>query len=218
MKFYPMNINIENKKCVVIGGGKIAFDKVVGLLEAGANVEVIAPKICTELENLRDKIKIVRENYSAEKISEGVILIAATNNSELNAQIAKDARAKHFLVNIVDNISSDFIVPSRIRRGDFLIAISTGGTSPAFSKFVRKMLEQELDENFGAAVEIISKYRQAVIKKIPTHELRIQFWQEILTAEIWENIKSGNLSTLENKLQEFFGRDKNALKNIGAEL
>ena len=55
MKFYPVNINIENKKCVVVGGGKIAFDKVVGLLEAGANVEVIAPKICTELENLRDK-------------------------------------------------------------------------------------------------------------------------------------------------------------------
>ncbi|MBQ7705342.1 MAG: bifunctional precorrin-2 dehydrogenase/sirohydrochlorin ferrochelatase [Selenomonadaceae bacterium] len=201
MKFYPVNINIENKKCVVVGGGKIAFDKVVGLLEAGANVEVIAPKICTELENLRDKIKIVRENYSAEKISEGVILIAATNNSELNAQIAKDARAKHFLVNIVDDISSDFIVPSRIRHDDFLIAISTGGSSPAFSKFVRKMLEQELDENFGAAVEIISKYRQAVIKKIPTHELRIQFWQEILTAEIWENIKSGNLSILENKIK-----------------
>ena len=200
MKFYPVNINIENKKCVVVGGGKIAYDKIIGLLEAGANVEVIAPKICTEIENLRDKVKILRENYSAEKISEGVILIAATNNSALNQQIANDARAKNFLVNIVDDISSDFIVPSRIRRGDFLLAISTGGSSPAFSKFVRKMLERDFNENFGAAVEIISKYRQAVIKKIPTHELRIKFWQEILTPEIWENIKVGNLSTLENKI------------------
>ena len=200
MKFYPVNINIENKKCVVIGGGKIAYDKIIGLLEAGANVEIIAPKICTEIENLRDKVKILRENYSAEKISEGVILIAATNNSALNQQIANDARAKNFLVNIVDDISSDFIVPSRIRRGDFLIAISTGGNSPAFSKFVRKMLERDFNENFGAAVEIISKYRQAVIKKFPTHELRIKFWQEILTPEIWENIKVGNLLTLENKI------------------
>jgi len=200
VKFYPVNINIENKKCVVVGGGKIAYDKIIGLLEAGANVEVIAPKICTEIENLRDKVKILRENYSAEKISEGVILIAATNNSALNQQIANDARAKNFLVNIVDDISSDFIVPSRIRRGDFLLAISTGGSSPAFSKFARKMLERDFNENFGAAVEIISKYRQAAIKKIPTHELRIKFWQEILTPEIWENIKVGNLSTLENKI------------------
>jgi len=200
VKFYPVNINIENKKCVVIGGGKIAYDKIIGLLEAGANVEIIAPKICTEIENLRDKVKILRENYSAEKISDGVILIAATNNSALNQQIANDARAKNFLVNIVDDISSDFIVPSRIRRGDFLLAISTGGSSPAFSKFVRKMLERDFNENFGAAVEIISKYRQAVIKKFPTHELRIKFWQEILTPEIWENIKAGNLSKLENKI------------------
>lgn len=200
MKFYPVNINIENKKCVVVGGGKIAFDKITGLLEAGAQVEVIAPQICTEIENLRDKIKILRENYSAEKISEGVILIAATNNSALNQQIASDARAKNFLVNIVDDISSDFTVPSRIRRGDFLIAISTGGNSPAFSKFARKMLELEFNENFGAAVELISKYRQAVIKKIPTHELRIKFWQEILTPAIWENIKAGELSTLESKI------------------
>ncbi len=201
MKFYPVNINVQNKKCVVVGGGKIAYDKIIGLLEAGAQIEVIAPKICPQIENLSDKIKIVRENYSAEKISEGVILIAATNNSELNAQIASDGRAKHFLVNIVDDISSDFIVPSRIRRGDFLLAISTGGSSPAFSKFVRKMLEQEFNEKFGAAVEIISKYRQAVIKKIPTHELRIQFWQKILTAEIWENIKSGELEKLDSKIK-----------------
>lgn len=208
MKTYPINLNIENKKCVVVGGGKIAFDKITGLLEAGAQVEVIAPQICAELENLRDKIKIVRENYSADKISAGVILIAATNNSFLNAQIAADARAKHFLVNIVDDISSDFIVPSRIRRGDFLLAISTGGNSPAFSKFARKMLERELDENLGAAVEIISKYRQEVIKKIPTHELRIQFWQEILTPEIWQDIKRGALSALENKITDaLIGRD-----------
>ena len=201
MNFYPMNLNIENKKCVVVGGGKIAYDKIIGLLEAGANVEVIAPEICLQLEKLSDKIKIVRENYSAEKISDGVILIAATNNSELNAQIAADGRAKHFLVNIVDDISSDFIVPSRIRRGDFLLAISTGGSSPAFSKFVRKMLENELDENFGAAVEIISKYRSEVIKKFSTHELRIQFWQEVLTAEVWQFIKNGELEKLDNKIK-----------------
>ena len=211
MKFYPVNINIQDKKCVVVGGGKIAYDKIIGLLEAGANVEVIAPEICPQLEKISDKVKIVRENYSAEKISDGVILIAATNNAELNAQIAADGHAKHFLVNIVDDISSDFIVPSRIRRGDFLLAISTGGSSPAFSKFVREMLEREFSSDFGEGLKIISHYRQEVKKHLQNHEDRKNFWRENLTPEMWELLKNGELEKVEAKI-------KNALESVGNKL
>ncbi len=212
MKFYPVNINVENQKCVVIGGGKIAYDKIVGLLEAGAQIDVIAPEICAEIENLASKVNIIREKYSAEKISSGVILIAATNNPELNAKIAADARAKHFLVNIVDDFAGDFIVPSRIRRGDFLLAISTGGKSPAFSRFVRQMLEAEFDENFGAALEIISRYRAIIQPLLPNHQARIKFWREFLTQEIWLLIKSGDLVALEKilaaKVENYGSTDK----------
>ncbi len=134
MKFYPINLNIENKKCYVVGGGKIALEKILGLLEANAQVEVIAPKVCAEIEELfaQGKINLIRAEYSAEKISDGVILIAATNDFELNRKILADGRAKNFLVNIVDDLVSDFTVPARIRRGEFLLAISTGGKSPGF--------------------------------------------------------------------------------------
>ncbi len=129
----------------------------------------------------------------------------------MNQQIAQDGRAKHFLVNIVDDISSDFIVPSRIRRGDFLLAISTGGSSPAFSRFVRTMLENEFDNNFGAAVEIISKYRAEIQPQLPTHQARIKFWREVLTPEIWHIIKRGDLKNLEAKI-------KNAVTSAGLKL
>ena len=166
MKFYPINLNVENKKCVVVGGGKIALEKILGLIEAGAKIEVIAPKFCEEVEELaaQKKINLIREKYSAEKISDGIILIAATNDFKLNQKILSDGREKNFLVNIVDSFDGDFTVPSRIRRGDFLLAISTGGKSPGFSRFVRQMLEKDFDENFAEGVKIISKYRQDVKK------------------------------------------------------
>ena len=204
MKFYPINLNVENKKCIVIGGGKIALEKILGLLEAGANVEVIAPKICAEVEELfaQGKINLIREEYSAEKISDGVILIAATNNFELNRKILADGRARNFLVNIVDDLVSDFTVPSRIRRGDFLLAISTGGKSPGFSRFVRQMLEKDFDENFAEGLKIISEYRQIAKKFFPTFEERIKFWREVLTPEVWQLLKSGELAALENKIKK----------------
>lgn len=200
MKFYPVNLNIENKKCVVVGGGKIAHDKILGLLEAGALVDVIAPDFCSEILALEGQLNLIRADYSADKISTGAVLIAATNNPELNRQIAADARAKHFLVNIVDDFAGDFIVPSRIRRGDFLLAISTGGKSPAFSRFVRTMLENDFDENFSAALEIISRYRAKVQPLLPTHNDRINFWRETLTPNLWQVIKAGDTAALEQIL------------------
>lgn len=210
MKFYPINLNVENKKCVVIGGGKIALEKIFGLVEANAKVEVIAPKVCEEVEELflKGKINLIREKYSAEKISEGKILIAATNNFELNQKILSDGREKNFLVNIVDSFDGDFTVPSRIRRGDFLLAISTGGKSPGFSRFVRQMLEKDFDENFSEGVEIISRYRQEAKKIFPTFEERINFWREVLTEEVWEMLKAGKISELEGRIKKFLSREK----------
>ena len=210
MKFYPINLNVENKKCVVIGGGKIALEKISGLIEANAKVEVIAPKVCAEVEELfqSGKINLIREKYSSEKISDGAILIAATNNFELNQKILSDGREKNFLVNIVDSFDGDFTVPSRIRRGDFLLAISTGGKSPGFSRFVRQMLEKDFDENFAQGVEIISKYRAEVKKILPTFEERINFWRKVLTEKVWEMLKSGKISEIEDKIKKSLSREK----------
>ena len=202
MKVYPINLNVENKKCVVVGGGKVAYRKICGLLEAGAVVEVIAPEVCAEISNLADagKITLIREKYSAEKISEGLILIAATDDAEVNKIAAEDAHKKNFLVNVVNDFEGDFFVPSKILRGDFLLTISTGGNSPAFSKFVREMLETEFDSNFGEGLKIISELRREVKKILPDDKARIKFWREILTPQLWQLLKSGYLDELKKLL------------------
>ena len=203
MKLYPINLDIENKNCVVIGGGEVALRKIRGLLEAGAKVKVISPEICAGVEELylRGEIFFVRKNFSEEMLSDEIILIAATDNPEVNRRAAEVAQAKKILVNVVDAAGGNFNVPSRIRRDDFLLTISTGANSPAFSKFVRQMLEAELDENFGAGLKIISHYRREVKRFLPNYKQRKIFWEKIFTREVWELLKTGDLNELEEKIK-----------------
>ena len=212
MKFYPINLDIENKSCVVVGGGEVALRKIRGLLEAGAKVKVIAPKNCAEVEELflRGEILLIRENFSEELLGDEIILIAATDNPEVNRRAAEVAQAKKILVNVVDEAGGNFNVPSRIRRGEFLLTISTGANSPAFSRFVREMLESELDENFDAGLKIISQYRREVKQLLPNYKARKIFWQKVLTKEFWELLKSGELNRLEDRINY-------ALENFGTE-
>ena len=207
---YPINLDVAGKSCVVVGGGKVALRKICGLLEAGARVKVIAPEICAEVEELfkRGEILWMRENFSAELLGDEFILIAATNSAEVNRQACEAAQARKILVNVVNSSGGNFNVPSRIRRGDFLLTISTGANSPAFAKFVRQMLEAELGENFGAALEIISRARREVKQLLPNQSAREKFWREVLTVEIWQLLKLSEL----DKLEIFFDGVINSLR------
>lgn len=202
MKLYPINLDIENKSCVVVGGGEVALRKIRGLLAAGAKVKVIAPEICAGVEELfhSGKISLIREKFSAELLGDEIILIAATDNPAINQLAARAAQEKKILVNKVEGADGNFNVPSKIMRGELLLTISTGANSPAFSKFVREMLEGELGENFGAGLEIISRRRREVQQLLSNHAERKIFWQKILTQETWKLLKDDNLEELEEKI------------------
>ena len=198
MKLYPINLDIAGKSCTVIGGGEVALRKIRGLLQAAAVVKVIAPEVCAEVEELfrRGEISLTREKFSADMLGDELLLIAATDNPEVNRQAAETARAKKILVNVVEGAGGNFFVPSRITRGDLLLTISTGAKSPAFSRFVRLMLEAELDDNFGAGLELIAHYRAEVKRLLPDVKARQKFWREVLTPELWQLLRNGQLDAL----------------------
>ena len=201
MNFYPINLDVDGQACVVVGGGKVALRKIRGLLESGASVTVIAPEICAQVDELfqRGEIRWTREKFSAQLLGDELIVIAATNSAEVNRQVCESARARKILVNSAD-AGGNFNLPSRIRRGELLLTISTGANSPAFAKFVRQMLTAELGDNFGAGLEIISRARREVKRLLPNQPAREKFWREVLTPELWQLLKSGDIDALEKIL------------------
>ena len=149
---YPINLDIEGKVCVVLGGGNVALRKITGLLNAGGKVIVIAPEICEGLKKLveHNKINLINMEYVKNCIPNGLIFIAATNDSEVNKLAAIEASKKNMLVNIVNKNELDinqFTVPSVIRRGDLMLTISTNGKAPALSKSIREYLEMHFKED-----------------------------------------------------------------------
>lgn len=212
MILYPINLDVAGKPCTVVGGGKVALRKILGLLEAGARVKVIAPEICAGVEELV-KLKVIswtRAKFSDELLSDELILIAATDSKEVNRQACEAAQARKILVNAVNVAGGNFYVPSTLRRDELLLTVSTGTHSPAFARFIRHMLEEEIDEHFGAGLEIMSARRREVKRLLPNHEAREIFWQEVLNREAWELLRRGELKELEERINH-------AIKNLRLE-
>ena len=148
-RLYPAFLILEGKLCAVVGGGRIATRKVHSLLAAGARVVVISPALHIDLQTLLVKglIEHIPHNYAAEHLTGASLVFAATNNPEVNRQVAHDAHNLRLLVNVADDPDgSDFHVPATISHQDLTLAIATGGGSPAFARYVRELVEQALGD------------------------------------------------------------------------
>ncbi|WP_236876669.1 precorrin-2 dehydrogenase/sirohydrochlorin ferrochelatase family protein [Clostridioides difficile] len=129
---YPINLKLDELDVVIIGGGEVAYRKCKNFLEFNKNVTIVSKQILNKFYDLKGNIKIIKDDYKEIYIKDASVIIAATNNRELNMEIGLYCRAKNKLVNVVDNIEiSNFTVPSYIKRGDLLISVSTGGKSPS---------------------------------------------------------------------------------------
>jgi siroheme synthase-like protein len=207
--YYPILLNIKGKRCVVIGGGKVALRKVKMLLECGAKVTVISPTFRQDLILIAKNkaIRLIKQDYEPGHLDGAVVVIAATDSEEINRSVAHEAKRRRVLVNVVDDPGkSDFIVPSFLRRGDLTIAISTGGMSPALAKKIRKKLGQDFGKEYSLLLPLIDEVRSIVREKEII--VREEAWQEALDLDsLIRLIKKGqrkNAKTLLlNKLKAY---------------
>lgn len=163
--YYPVFLNIRGRKCVVIGGGQVALRKVEALLNAGADVKVISPDLCPELIKLADteEISVEKRLFQSGDLEGLLITVAATDDNGINLEVAKEARGKGILVNVVDDPGhSDFIVPSYLRRGDITIAVSTAGRSPALARKIRSRLEDVFGDEYATLARLIGEVRMEI--------------------------------------------------------
>ena len=166
--YYPVFLNVAGRRCMVAGGGQVALRKVQKLLECGAIVEVVSPRLCAGLEELAacGAITVGRRAYKRGDIGGAFLAVAATGNSKTNGRIEREANSKGVLLNVVDDIElSSFIVPSYLRRGDITIAVSTAGHSPALARRIRARIEKEIGPEYALLAEIAGEVRRDAREK-----------------------------------------------------
>lgn len=162
MLYYPINLNLQGRKIVVIGGGSVALRKVKGLLEGGGKVRLIDPKPLRAIVQLAHagRISLTRRRYRRGDLSGAFVVVAATDDEAVNRQVHEEAGQKKILLNVVDRPElCSFIFPARLRRGDLLITVSTGGASPALAKKVRQDLERMVGPEYALLVKLMARLR-----------------------------------------------------------
>ncbi len=209
MKYLPIFYDLSVRPCLVVGAGEIAARKVRQLRKAEASVTVIAPDICDELQGLVDnkEIQYIAERFSEEILHDKMLVIAATNDEEVNRQVSELAKAQNIPVNVVDNTGlCSFIMPSIVDRDPVQIAISTGGASPVLARLLRARLETLIPASYGRLAQLIGKFRQHVRQRYPKMQERRRFWEHILQGPVAEMMYAGQdkaaLNALEKTLEE----------------
>lgn len=192
--YYPINVDIRGKDCLVVGGGPIAERKAESLLLAGGKVRLVSPEVTETIEQWANegKIALSKRPFAPEDLSGSFLVIGATNDKSVQDQVYQLCQKQNILVNIVDVPSRcNFIFPAVIRRGDFTLAISTNGASPGFSKKMRRQLESQFGEEYGVFLDWMGKARSQVLGKLPIEEERKKAFQSLIDSPVLELLQQG---------------------------
>ena len=224
MSYFPLFYNLEQKSILVIGGGNIAFAKLETLLLYSSNITILAKKFLTETAQFikNNHLKYKEQKYSSDIINNYDIIIVATDDNNLNKEIAENAIKNFKLVNVVDNPSlSNFIFPAIIKKENLTIAISSNSISPILARLIKNnIIKNILPENFLFLDKFIKENSKKVRSKLSNFQARRIFWQEIFEGNIAEEIYSHNnkkaQSLFDNKLDGFSNNKKATIYFVGA--
>lgn len=205
MDFFPVFLNIKNQECLVVGGGDVAARKVRSLLASGAHVRVVAPELGKALHGMADKGEIAWRSgrFQAEDIRNCVLVVAATNDQEINEQVSTLAKQQRLPVNVVDQPDlCTFIMPSVIDRSPVMVAVSSGASSPVLARLLRAKLETVIPGSYGRLASLVKDFRQKAKQHFPATEQRRRFWEHVLQGPIAEMIFSGQDDRARNALKD----------------
>ncbi len=200
MKYYPVFLNVQGKKAVIVGGGRVSERKALALIKAGACVTVVSPDLSGQLARLREKklIHHIQRPYQKKDIRGAFVVIAATDSSAVNTRISNDAEG---LVNVVDVPPlCNFIAPSVIERGPLTVAVSTSGASPALAKTIRKELEKLYGPEIGGFLKFMTEVRRQALDRIPEQKAREKFLKGLASARTLAALRADGLPGLKKKI------------------
>ena len=207
---YPVNLRVAGRPCLVVGGGRVAADKVAGLLECGAVVHVVAPELGDDLAAMLaaavsapeggDRLTWDQRPYRASDVDGRMLVITATSSPTTNHTVSLDAQRSGVLVNSADDPTNcTFTLPSRVRQGRLLVTFSTGGHSPAVATWLRRRFTSEFGPEYDTLIDVLADARDAIrAEGRPTEGLD---WQGALDSGMLELIREGRVAEAKERLQ-----------------
>jgi precorrin-2 dehydrogenase len=175
MSLYPIFLKLQDRKVLVVGGGKVAEEKIFTLLRSANDVTVIAPRINNRIHGWIEegRVRHIAGEYRSGMAGDYFLVITCTDSAEVNRKIYQEAQQAGVLCNAVDDPGyCDFYSPAVVSRGEFQIAISTGGNSPALAQRVRKKLEQEFGPEYEFLTGWLGRMREGIMKALPQNGTR----------------------------------------------
>ena len=200
---YPVNLCLDGRPVLVVGGGPIAARKVEGLLQAGACVTVVAP---AAVDAISENPEVVwqKRAYRPDESRSYRLVVTATSDPAVNARVACDCEAANVFVNSADDPANcTFTLPSVTRRGDLQVAVSTGGRSPALARWLRKRIEREIDSGGAALLELLAETRQEAKAAFGTSEA--PGWEAALDSGLLELVRAGRTVEARSLLRRHLG-------------
>ena len=209
MKYYPINLDIKNKNCLVVGGGEVGARKASTLIMCKAVTTVVSLEFAPAFKELEQQgVTLLKKDYVEDDLKNMFLVISATNNQELNLEISRHAKKKEILCNIADNLeASDFILPSIVSRDDLLITVSTNGKSPALAKKIKETLEHEFGNEYADFLLILGKIRKKLLSQSHAPEKHKIIFQKLINSELLDTIKNKDYKKTDNLLHELLGKD-----------
>lgn len=207
---YPIGLQIENKLCVVVGGGHVAERKVTALLIEKARVYLVSPEITPVLAALADegKYKWHKREYGRGDLDGAFLVFAATDSQEVQKKISDDAEQLGILVNVIDAPGKcSFHVPAMVRQGDLNLAVFTGGNSPAVAAMIRHQLEELYGVEYAFLLELMGSVRSVVIDACDTAEERKKMFTDILHDDMISWIRDSRWDLVYQHLETVTGID-----------
>ncbi len=205
MKTYPIFANLTDKPCLVVGGGSVGERKVQDLRLAGARVTVVSPRVTPALAELAEagEIRHLLEDFRPDHADGMALVMAATDDPEVNARVSAAAQARSIWVNVADAPElCTFIVPAQVRRGDLTLAISTGGASPALARKLREELQQHFGPEYVPYLALLQGIRERLLEDRRGHPDNSRLFRRLVDSPLLETVARGDRARIVSLLVE----------------
>ena len=206
MGYYPLYLEMNCRRCLVVGGGTVAERKIASLLEAGAKVTVISPDVTEAVArwSKNNSIQFLARRYQRGDVKGHELVFVATNDGSVNAQVHQDGKNQGVWVNAADDPEHcDFILPSVLRRGDLTVAISSGGASPALARTIREELEIYFTQEYEQLAGLAAEARVELQKR--SLSAPFETWRRALSGDVRQLLMRGEVARAKNHLLKELG-------------